>query len=156
MLGSKKLDRSTTHIQSTWVNDHLQITPTCLQWPLYRGPNFNFHIIKLPLNNDHLSTMATNFGSRGWSLYTSLTVGLITSCWAYICHNKIWKFDLGVGQIYFSWICIFIYLFCIQKHTKVVGELLLLFIKNSIFVNQKTMLFVEYDGKNKFLLFLFK
>jgi len=33
-----------------------------------------FHNIKLPLNNDHLSTTATNFGSRGWSLYTSLTV----------------------------------------------------------------------------------
>ncbi len=30
--------------------------------------------INLPLNNDHLSTTATNFGSRGWSLYTGLTV----------------------------------------------------------------------------------
>ncbi len=29
---------------------------------------------KWPLNNDHLSTTATIFGSRGWSLYTELTV----------------------------------------------------------------------------------
>ncbi len=27
-----------------------------------------------PVKNDHLSTMATNLGSRGWSLYTDLTV----------------------------------------------------------------------------------
>jgi len=38
------------------------------------GPNFNFHNIKLPMNNAQLSTTATNFGSQGWSLYTSLTV----------------------------------------------------------------------------------
>jgi len=60
----------------TWVNDHLWITTTCLQQPLFWGPNFNFHNVKLPLSNDHLSTTATNFGSRGWSLYTSLTVFL--------------------------------------------------------------------------------
>jgi len=58
----------------TWVNDHLRIATTCLQRPQFWGPNFNFHNIKLPLNNDHLSTMATNFGSQGWSLSTSLTV----------------------------------------------------------------------------------
>jgi hypothetical protein len=58
----------------TWVNDHLRITTTCMQRPLFLGPNFNFHNIKLALNNDHLSTTATNFGSRGWSLYTGLTV----------------------------------------------------------------------------------
>ncbi len=57
-----------------WVNDHLWITTTRLQRPLFRGSNFNFHSIKLPLNNDHLSTTATHFGSRGWSLYTGLTV----------------------------------------------------------------------------------
>ncbi len=57
----------------TWVNDHLWITTTCLQRPLFWGLNFNFHNVNLPLNNDHLSTTATNFGSRGCSLYTSLT-----------------------------------------------------------------------------------
>jgi len=62
----------------TWVNDHLRITTTCLQQPQFWGPNFNFHNIKLPLNNDHLSTTATNFGSQGWSLNTSLTVYTIT------------------------------------------------------------------------------
>jgi len=61
----------------TWVNDHLQITTTCLQRPLFWGPDFNFHYKKLPLNNNHLSTTATHFGSRRWSLYTGLTV----SCW---------------------------------------------------------------------------
>jgi len=58
----------------TWVNDHLRIATTCLQRPQFWGPNFNFHNTKQPLNNDHLSTTATNFGSQGWSLYTSLTV----------------------------------------------------------------------------------
>jgi hypothetical protein len=33
----------------------------------------------LPLNNDHLSTATTNFGSQGWSLYTGLTVIIVTS-----------------------------------------------------------------------------
>ncbi len=41
---------------------------------LFYGPNFNFYNAKLPLNNDHLPTTATNFWSRGWSLYTGLTV----------------------------------------------------------------------------------
>jgi hypothetical protein len=63
----------TTYSQ-TLVNDHLRITTTCLQRPPFRGPNFNFYNTKLPLNNDHLSTTATNFGSLGGSLYTSLTV----------------------------------------------------------------------------------
>jgi len=58
----------------TWVNDHLRITTTWKQRPLFRGPDFNFHNIKLLLNNDHLSTTATNFESRGWSLCTGLTV----------------------------------------------------------------------------------
>jgi len=58
----------------TWVNDHLWITTTCLQRPLFRGHNFNFHNVKLLLNNDHLSTTAPNFGSRGWWLYTCLTL----------------------------------------------------------------------------------
>ncbi len=57
-----------------WVNDHHRITTTCLQRPQFWGPNFNFHNTKLPLHNDHLSKMATNFWSQGWLLYTSLTV----------------------------------------------------------------------------------
>ena len=55
----------------TWANDHLRITTTCVQRPLFWGPIFTFYSIKLPLNNDHLSTTATIFGSRGWSFYTS-------------------------------------------------------------------------------------
>ncbi len=56
----------------TWVNDHLRMS--CLQRPLFLGRNFSLCNTKLPLNNDQLSTTTTNFGSRGWSLYTSLTV----------------------------------------------------------------------------------
>ena len=51
----------------TWANDHL---------PLFCGPVFSFYNIKLPLNNDHLSTTTTNLGSRGWALYTGMTVFL--------------------------------------------------------------------------------
>ena len=58
----------------TWVNDHLRIATTCLQRPLFWSPNLRLHNINLPLNNDHLSTTATNLGSRGWSLYKGLTV----------------------------------------------------------------------------------
>ncbi len=65
----------------TWVNEHRRITTTCLQRPPFWGPIFNFYNIKLPLNNDHLSTMATNLGSRGWSLYTCLTVPFYEVFW---------------------------------------------------------------------------
>ena len=58
----------------TWANDQLRIATTCLQQPLFWGPIFNFQNIKVPLNNNHLSTAATTFGSRGWWLYTDLTV----------------------------------------------------------------------------------
>ncbi len=58
----------------TCVNDHLPITTTCQQRPQFGCPIFNFYNKKLPLNNDHLSTTATSFESRGWSLYTGLTV----------------------------------------------------------------------------------
>ncbi len=68
-----------TKYSQTWVNDRLRITTTCLHRPLFWDPNFYFHNIKLHLNNDHLSTTATNFGSRGWSLYTGLTVLLTKS-----------------------------------------------------------------------------
>jgi hypothetical protein len=74
---TEKCNASICMYGQTWVNDHFLITTTCLQWPLFWGPNFNFHIVKLPLNNDHLSTTATNFGSQGWSLYISLTVLLV-------------------------------------------------------------------------------
>ncbi len=42
--------------------------------PPFWSPNFDLHNINLLLNNDHLSTTATNFGSQGWSLCTGLTV----------------------------------------------------------------------------------
>ncbi len=73
-IGLTKKCSPTSNYSQTWVNDHLQITTTCLQWPLFCGPNFNFHNIKLLLNNDHLSTTATNFWSWGWSLNTGFTV----------------------------------------------------------------------------------
>ena len=58
----------------TWTNDHLRITITWLQRPQFLGTIFTLFSIKLPLNNDHLSTTTTNSGSREWSLYTGLTV----------------------------------------------------------------------------------
>ena len=58
----------------TWDNDHLRITTTCLQRSPFGGPIVTFYNTKLPLNNDHLSTTATNLGPRGWSLFTGLTV----------------------------------------------------------------------------------
>ena len=58
----------------TWANDHLRIATTCQQRPPFCGPILSFYNIKLPLNSDHLSTMATICGSQGWSLYTGLTV----------------------------------------------------------------------------------
>ena len=59
----------------TWANDHLRITTTCLQRPLFLGLNINvYNSVKLPLNYDHLSTTVTILGSRGWSLHTGLTV----------------------------------------------------------------------------------
>ena len=44
-------------------------TTTCLQRPPFLGFIFTFYKIKLPQNNDHLSTTTTNIGSPGWSLY---------------------------------------------------------------------------------------
>ncbi len=51
-----------------WANDHLFLTTTIL-W-------FHLEILqhKWPLNNDHLSTTATIFGSQGWSLWIVLSV----------------------------------------------------------------------------------
>ena len=51
-----------------------ELTTTCLQRPPFWGPIITLYSIKLPLNNDHLLTTATSIGSRGWSLYTGLTV----------------------------------------------------------------------------------
>ena len=51
-----------------------EITTTCLQRPPFLGPIFTLCNLKLPLNNDYLSTTATNLGSLGWSLDTGLTV----------------------------------------------------------------------------------
>ena len=72
--GSIALEPIKRVYSQTWVNDHLWTTTTCLQRPPFWGPIFTFYNIKLPLNNDHLSITATNLGSRGWSLYTGLTV----------------------------------------------------------------------------------
>jgi hypothetical protein len=64
------------------------LTTTHLQRPPI---SIYFHTLKLPLNNhDHLSTTATNFGSRGWSLYRSWTHSL--NAWVYF-------FVLGATQL---------------------------------------------------------
>ncbi len=55
-------------------NDHLRIATTFLQRPLFWSPIFCFYETNISLNNNHLSTTATNLGSQGWSLYTGLTV----------------------------------------------------------------------------------
>ncbi len=48
----------------TWANDHLRIATTCLQPPRFWGPILSCYNMKLPPNNDHLSTTATNFGTK--------------------------------------------------------------------------------------------
>ncbi len=58
----------------TWTNDNFRITTTCLQRPSFWSRNLILFSKNLHLNNDHLLTTATNLGSRGWSLYTGLTV----------------------------------------------------------------------------------
>ena len=60
-----------------------ELTTTCLQRPPFLGPIFTFCDIELPLNNDHLSTTATNLGFRGWSLYTGLSV----YTWSHVGRN---------------------------------------------------------------------
>jgi len=67
----------------TCANDHLRKTTTCLQRPPFWSPIFTFYNIKQPLNKNHLSTTATIFGSRGWSLYTGLTVHILHTCATY-------------------------------------------------------------------------
>ena len=56
----------------TWVtlpnSDHLPTTTT------FMVSHFEFLLHKWPLNNDYLSSTATILGSRGWSLYTGVTV----------------------------------------------------------------------------------
>jgi len=39
-----------------------------LQWPLFWSPNFSFYNANLPLDNEHLSTTATDVWSQGWLL----------------------------------------------------------------------------------------
>jgi hypothetical protein len=49
-------------------SDHVSTATTIF------GRIFLVYSINVPLNNNHLSTMTTIFGSRGWPLYTGLTV----------------------------------------------------------------------------------
>jgi hypothetical protein len=91
----------------TWVNNYLWITTTCLQRPHFWGPKFNFHNKKLPLNNDHLSTTATNFGCQMWSLYTSLAVLslnllLLLAMFSFLNHRGFLLSDLYPFRI-FRW-----------------------------------------------------
>ena len=43
----------------TWVNDQVRIAIICLQQLPFLGPFFNTYCIKVALNNNHLSAMAT-------------------------------------------------------------------------------------------------
>jgi len=104
----------------TWVNDHLRITTTCLKRLQFWGPNFNFHNTKLPLNNDHLSTTATNFGSQGWLLYTSLTVPIFSKDIIILKVLEIKPFATcgeweWVGQRWFKWSLSWLVSFQINK-----------------------------------------
>ena len=88
LFASFGLEKNVEYCQ-TWANDNLRITTTCcLQRPIFLGPFFNFYNTELLLNNDHLSTTATNLGYRGWSLYTGLTVlenfGYFLTLWQYL------------------------------------------------------------------------
>ncbi len=91
----------------------LEPTNTCQQWPLLWSPHLCLYNINLPLNNDHLSTTVTNFGSWGWSLYTGLTVVKF-----YVLFSKIqtvqksflsrlflppWRWILWLGRFRLDW-----------------------------------------------------
>ncbi len=59
----------------TWANDHLRIATTCLSiTTTILWLHLELLLLKWPLNNEHLSKTATILGSRGWSLFTGLTV----------------------------------------------------------------------------------
>jgi len=73
-----------TMSSQTW---HLRIATTCLQRPPFWSPIFSFYNMNLPLNNDHLSTTATNFRSLRLSLYTSLT--LDRHNFFYLCKSSV-------------------------------------------------------------------
>ncbi len=60
------------HARETCANDHLRIATTVLR------SHLGFLLHKIPLNNDHLSTTATIFGSQGWLLYTGSTIHWLT------------------------------------------------------------------------------
>ncbi len=51
-----------------------ELTTTSEERPPFCAHIWELLLHKWPLNNDHLSTTATIFGSRGWLLYTGLTV----------------------------------------------------------------------------------
>ncbi len=56
-----------SNYSQTWASDHVSITIIILRF------NLELILLKWPLNNHHLSTTATIFGSQGWPLYTGLT-----------------------------------------------------------------------------------
>jgi hypothetical protein len=62
---------------------------TCLQRPSFWSPNLSLYNTNLPLNNDHLSTTTTYLGSRGWSLYTRLTVYINDFLYLFADHGQI-------------------------------------------------------------------
>ena len=59
-----------------------ELTITCIERPPISGPIHYFYSIKVLLNNDHLATTATIFGSQGWSFCTQV--------WLYFASKLIW------------------------------------------------------------------
>ncbi len=76
-LAGRVFETAALEVLTNWANDHLQIATTCLKLPPFCSPNICYYNRDLTLINNHLSTTATNLGSRGWSLYTDLTVFVV-------------------------------------------------------------------------------
>ena len=57
--------QSTNTVKPESNSDQLPITTTSLQWPSFWGPIFHLYYFNRPLNDDHLSTMATIMVPKG-------------------------------------------------------------------------------------------
>jgi hypothetical protein len=77
-----------------------ELATTSKPWTPFRSHSVSFHYIKLPLDNGQLSTRATNFWSRDWSLCTGLTIFLkdVISCLTTLLNG--FNFILKVRPIY--------------------------------------------------------
>ncbi len=81
-------------------------TTTSEQRRLIWRPIFRLKSTKKPLNSDYMSTTATLLGSRGWSLYSSLTV---FAFWATIVDGpQCWQNPSAFGFV--QWQCLRTYI----------------------------------------------